>query len=111
MLMTDKALRKAVRLIEEFRKFDLEMQLQMVLIFLLIADNEGCTFVELIRETGLRSSSVSRNVAALGQTHRKGLPGHDLVVAKEDPIDRRTKQIYLTQKGKLLVKAIKEIIE
>jgi DNA-binding MarR family transcriptional regulator len=54
---------------------------------------------ELAQTTGLASSSISRNVAALSDTHRGGQPGHNLLHAYEDPTNRRTKLVEVTPKG------------
>lgn len=98
----------AIRVIEEFRKMDQEMQMQTAMIFLLIARDEGCYGRDLMQQTGLTSASVSRNVAALSKYHRKGRPGHDVVLAKEDPMDRRNKQLFLTGKGRAVINSIIE---
>jgi len=98
----------AIRVIEEFRKMDQEMQMQTAMIFLLIAREEGLHSRDLMQHTGLTSASVSRNVAALSKYHRKGRPGHDVIVAREDPIDRRNKQLFLTGKGRAVINSIIE---
>ncbi len=43
----------AIKVFEEFRKLDPEMQMQTALIFLLIANNEGCSISDLEKWTGL----------------------------------------------------------
>ena len=86
---------KAINAIEEFRKLDSEMQMQAALIFLLIARGEGMTVNDLVTLTGLTSSSCSRNVSLLSEIDRKRRPGHNLVVAKVDPDDRRVRNLYL----------------
>lgn len=99
---------EAIRVFEEFRKLDLEMQMQTALIFLLIAKNEGCTLRDLERETGLTSASVSRNVMALSDTNRRGDPGHNLIVARVSPEDKRARNLFLTTKGKHVLNTILE---
>ncbi|MER8482498.1 helix-turn-helix domain-containing protein [Mesorhizobium sp. M1322] len=74
-----KAARKLLALIDEFSKLDPEMQIQQIAVFLHIMEKQDLTMGEVEQLTGLSSSSVSRNVAALSKVHRKGLPGHDLI--------------------------------
>jgi len=102
------AIGDAIRFVEEFRKLDSEMQMQTALIFLLVAKDEGCSLRDLERDTGLTSASVSRNVAALSDTHRKGKPGHNLITAKVDPADRRNRQLFLTTKGRAVLTTVTE---
>ena len=47
----------------------------------------------------MTQASMSRNVAALSPWHRHGKKGHELLLAQEDPEERRRKIIRLTPKG------------
>ncbi len=107
---TVKAAHKAAAIIEEFRKLNPEMQAQQMAIFLTVAAKPDLTITELAKLTGQASSSVSRNVAALGKTHRKGLPGLDILMAVEDPMDRRNKRISMTPKGVMVMNSIERLI-
>jgi DNA-binding MarR family transcriptional regulator len=98
----------AIKVFEEFRKLDPEMQMQTALIFLLIANNEGCSISDLEKWTGLTSASCSRNVAALSDIHRKGRPGHNMIVARVDANDRRQRNLYLTVKGRSILNHVME---
>jgi DNA-binding MarR family transcriptional regulator len=102
------AIRKAIRSIEELRKLDQEMQMQTAMVFLLVAHDEGCNVRDIERQSGLSSASASRNVAALSSFHRKGRPGHNLIALKPSLEDRRSKQLYLTTKGRAVLKSILE---
>lgn len=82
---------------------DGDMPWHQGLIFLIIANadpEEGITQGELGRMTGLSSSSVSRNIASLGEWHRLQRPGLQLIETREDLRDRRRKPIYPTAKGR-----------
>lgn len=103
------SLEKSVRFIEEFRKLDAEMPLQAIAAFLTIAQDEGVTMREIGEKVGISQASCSRNVAALSEHHRPNKRGHDLVIAKKDPLEKRRKIIFLTPKGRLLAKAISAI--
>ncbi len=96
----NKNARRLISIIEEFRKLAPDMQAQTIYIFLLVVAHPGISMKELVKTTGLASSSVSRNVALLSETHIGGQPGHNLLRAYEDPMDRRTKLVELTHKGK-----------
>lgn len=76
-----KAFVKGLVLLEEFRKVDPDMPLQMAATFLVVANNEGVTMKELGDKLGISQSSCSRNVAALSKVHRLNKPGHDLLYA------------------------------
>lgn len=88
--------------IELFRTLDPEIQAQGLSTFLVIAmsDPEPISMRVLADRVGIAQSSCSRNVAALGKIHRHGRPGHQLVESYEDSMDRRTKLVKLTPKGR-----------
>ena len=98
-------LRTAVDTIELFRTLDAEMQAQTMMCFLAVAKAHPTPIPmrEVAHLVGLAQSSTSRNIALLGKTHRKGLPGLDLVNAREDVVDRRTKVVFLTSRGERFV--------
>lgn len=101
-----KDLTRLTSIIEEFRKMDAEMQMQTAMAFLLIAKNEGCTVKELGSWLGLSGAAASRNVAALSDVHRKGRSGHNVIVAKVDLDDRRSRKLHLTPKGKAILNTL-----
>jgi DNA-binding MarR family transcriptional regulator len=94
--------------LEIFREIDPEFPIQMAVVFLCVAENEGINMTELYQKARISQSSISRNVAALSKWHRLNKEGHDLIFAKEDPRERRRKIVFLTQKGKLLSKVLKQ---
>lgn len=96
-----------VAVIEEFRKLNPEMQAQTLLTFCAVASREGEVSMKDVEHlTGMTTSSTSRNVAALGALHRKGQPGMDLVLAFENPMNRRMKLLKLTPKGRRVAESI-----
>jgi DNA-binding MarR family transcriptional regulator len=105
---TAKAARKIAAIVEEFRKLNAEMQAQQMAIFLAVAGKPNCTITELSVVTGHATSSISRNVAALGKFHRKGMPGLDVMEAVEDNVDRRLKRVRLTPKGQRIMAGLLE---
>lgn len=106
----NKTARKIVSLIEEFRKLDPEIQAQQIVVFLTVVGSPGHTLRELEQMTGLASSAISRNVQALSKVHRKGKAGHDLVIAEEDPEDRRFKRVRPTAKGIRVYNTLVELL-
>ncbi|MBY5581877.1 MarR family transcriptional regulator [Rhizobium leguminosarum] len=108
---TAKAARKVASVIEEFRKLNAEMQAQQMAIFLAVAAKPESTITDIAKITGHSTGSVSRNVAALSQLHRKGMPGLDILVAKEDVLDRRNKRITLTPKGVRVMAALEALVD
>lgn len=103
-------IRPLISVMEEFRKLDADIQAQTIIILLQIASKPHLQMRELEEATGLASSSVSRNVAALGRVHRKGRPGLGLVLAYEDQEDRRFKRVHLTSMGKKFIETISGIL-
>lgn len=106
----NRAYRKGLNLLEELRKIDAEMPLQMATAFLTVASEEGITMKRLGEKLGISQSSCSRNVAALSKYHRLNKPGHDLLYATEDPEERRRKIVKLTPKGKRVAETLLEIL-
>jgi DNA-binding MarR family transcriptional regulator len=82
------------------REVDPEIQAQTIAVFLEVARHpQGIRMQDVAKAVGISQSSISRNVAAMSHTHRLGKPGHNLVVAFEDPAERRRKLVRLTDKG------------
>jgi DNA-binding MarR family transcriptional regulator len=96
---TTNAAKRVASFIEEFRKINAEMQAQQMAIFLAVAAQADLSVSEIAIVVGHSTSSVSRNVAALGKVHRKGQPGLDLLNTREDINDRRNKRVRLTPRG------------
>lgn len=94
-----KALRQTLAVLEQFRLLDPEMPIQQATAFTLVALSEGLTLKEVTARLGMATSSASRNIAALSKWHRLNRPGLDLVEAREDLADRRSKKVTLTPKG------------
>lgn len=97
------SLKALIKVFDAIRVLEDDMQAQTVLILLHIARKPHLQMKDLEEATGLASSSISRNVAALGKVHRKGKAGLDLVTAYEDPEDRRFKRVHLTPKGRKFI--------
>ncbi|MEO3432699.1 MarR family transcriptional regulator [Inquilinus sp. CAU 1745] len=92
---------------------DTEMQMQTALIFIHVAEAgaNGVSQQKLRDLLGLAQASISRNVAALSKVHRKGRLGHNLIVAQENPNNRREKIVYLTDQGRRVLSTIEGLLE
>lgn len=110
-----KNLRRALLLVEEFRKINPEMQMQTALAFLIIgeAGEDGIPMLELQKDMGVASSTTSRNVSTLSDVHWRDpkKPGLGLIDRHEDPNDRRNKIVRLSAKGRRVLTTINAIME
>lgn len=106
-----KVLWKFRKAIDELRKVDPEMQAQTAALLIEVAINKEITMKDLADRVGISQASTSRNVAALSKVHRLGKAGHDLVVATEDPAERRRKIVRLTKKGERVVAELQRVLE
>lgn len=104
-------LRDLQKILGEFRNLDSEMPLQQAVTLVTIALNEGISLADLAERTEQATSSTSRNVAALSSTHRAGKKGHNLVLNREDPLERRRKQHVLTPKGLTFIRRLLEVMK
>ena len=86
------------------------MQAQSMAVLLKVAKHElPLKMAEIAEELGLSQSTVSRNVAYLGDWNRHKQKGHQLVEAYEDPNERRRKLVRLTPKGKRFMTGLANI--
>lgn len=105
-----KSYRQLIQLMEMLRGLDPEMPAQTALTFLMVCNEPDVTMRDLQVKLGTISASMSRNVSALSKTHRAGRPGADVVEAYEDSVDRRSKRVRLTPKGKALARRIEQYV-
>ncbi|NCT40387.1 MAG: helix-turn-helix domain-containing protein [Alphaproteobacteria bacterium] len=89
-------------LLRELQKIDPEFPLQYAICLAEVTLNEGLSVTELSNRTGLALSTVSRIVGALSKYRQMGKP-YELIDLKTSETSRRTKEIYLTKKGKRIV--------
>jgi len=104
-------IKKIQKVVEEFRKLDGEMPMQMASTFMVVARHQGITMKDIAEKVGVTQSSVSRNIGALGSRHRYGKEGLKLVKTEEDDIDIRRKVVHLTPKGTKFVASLVEILQ
>lgn len=100
-----------LKVIERFRELDAEMQAQSIAVLLKVAKHPvPIKMGEIAAELGLSQSTVSRNVAYLGDWNRHKKDGFKLLEAFEDPMERRRKLVRLTPKGTRFIKSLSDIL-
>lgn len=98
--MSQYPLSKAIVLVEELRKIDPELPMQVAHVLLLIAKHPGICQREIAARANIAKSSASRIIDSLSAK------GRGLVSATEDTIDRRVKVLMLTDQGHRVVRRI-----
>ena len=109
--VTTKSLGMVMLTLEEMRKLNTSMTINVALVFLLVASEPGITAKEIERRLNMGSSAAVRVVAALQEYHRQGSEGLNLVRFKTDVMDRRVKHLYLTPQGERVWTTVKRILE
>lgn len=110
------ALGRLIQVIEELRKLDPKMDLGQVLTLLLIAQKPGIRTAELLKRTGLSTSTLSRQVIMMSERNFQNTPdgkvihGLDLVTQLTDPLDTRGKLAATTRRGSTLVQKLVGIL-
>lgn len=100
------SLHEALALLDKLRALDADMPMAQAYSLLLIARDEGLSLKELATRAEVGMASASRYVAAFSQPSAPGRKGMGLVMAKEDPLERRKKIITLTAKGRTTINKI-----
>lgn len=99
-----------IQLLSTMQKFveTADVPLQQLLTFAHVADRQEMPMADLAVLTGVTQSSVSRNVARLGQGMSPTEAGYGLLSAFEDPYYRKRKLVSLTPRGKELAKELEK---
>lgn len=112
--MDIRELKSFVRVMESI---DPHLTIQQVQIFLTILDSESLRIngyvplSEVAEKSGHTLAAVSRTCVAFGphlKPNRRS-PGLNLVERKEDPDNNRKKNLFLTQRGKLVRSQLQEL--
>ena len=91
-----------LELLRELQKIDPEFPLQYAVCLAEVTLNEGLSVTQLSNRTGMALSTVSRIVGALSKYRQMGEP-YELIDLRTSEKSRRTKEIYLTDKGRRIV--------
>ena len=109
--VTDDALNGLFEAIQVMRLLDREFPAQMMAILIYVASHNGCHKQSVEQALGLSTAAGSHATDALAGRHRLGKPGLGLIKKIEDPSNRRRKFLVLTEKGKHLVRQLKQALE
>lgn len=94
-------LRRLLSAVELFRVAGgKDLPMQMLVLFLYVAEHDGCQQGALSKATGMSVASVSRCLDWLGAVHRTGKPGLGLIRRDEDTTYYKRWRISLTEKGR-----------
>lgn len=102
---------RGLRFVRLFRLLNSEMPMQQADLLLTIARKPGIGSAELMQQTQLAQSSVSRSMKTLSKFGDEGAPGLDLVDAQIDPRATKKRIYFLTPKGKQFVNRVLKVIE
>ena len=109
--MSDTNIRKFLKAVEALRTVDATLPVQALAAFLAIAINEGENVNSIAAKVDLAQSSASRNISSLTAWDWRKKPGLKLVEYREDPMNLSQKNLYLTERGKNLIRKLSEILE
>lgn len=76
-----------------------DIPIQLLIIFLQIAEHDGILQQSLVKLSGMSEASVSRMVDWLGDEHRSGKSGLRLIRKERDPEFYKRWKLFLTPKG------------
>jgi DNA-binding MarR family transcriptional regulator len=90
-----------------------DLALQQLLLLFAVANKEGITHTELAKIYNMSQAAVSRNIGKLALkrfrdpvTNAEVESGYDLVVNKDDIYEPRRFSVYLTDKGKDVIRKL-----
>lgn len=106
----EKTTNRFLNVLQMLRDIDGEFPLQYSICLAEISMNEGMSLTDLSKKIGLGLSTVSRIVGALSNYRQNGNP-YGLVEIKISAVERRRKELYLTDKGRQLLNKISAEIE
>lgn len=95
-----KSARKLLKIVEEFRSINPDMPIKQVAIFLGVLAGDGeATLSSLSSHLDVAQSTASKNLAQLAGVDRLHPLPNALIEMHENPAERRSKIISLTQPG------------
>lgn len=100
---SSKELFKYLRIVDAFRAVDQDMPIGQIAFFLHASREEGSTLRDVAQMANCKMATASRYLSTLSVKGRKTDDGLNLLYYEENPVDRRQKLIYLTDKGRKLL--------
>lgn len=95
-----------LKALEAFKAHDPFMSAQLMEVFITVCLNEGQPAQALELQLAIPKSTLSRHLGHLGPRYRRGAQGLQLIRLEENPADRRSKLVYLTDRGQALREAL-----
>ena len=96
--------------IELFRAMDTDMPSPTIATFLQVVSSPGLSIQDVADALRVSQSTASRNVFYLSKDKTSTTPGLDLVESRVNALDRRQKQLFLTQKGEHLAATLRRVL-
>jgi DNA-binding MarR family transcriptional regulator len=97
--ISTKEIFKYLKIVEAFRAIDQDMPIGQVVFFLHASREEGSSLRDVAQMANCKMATASRYLSTLSVRSRKADDGLDLLYYEENPMDRRQRLIYLTDKG------------
>ncbi|WP_170402953.1 MarR family winged helix-turn-helix transcriptional regulator [Ruegeria arenilitoris] len=102
--MKTKGTRALLRMANSLVQYDKDMPLTRLPVFLNIALKDGIIVRELMENTGLAQSTISRTLGFLADKPVRGTKeGLNWIEMHPDPVDPRRVTLHLTAKGKEII--------
>lgn len=102
--------KKYQQIMQKFYDLDNNLSIRQVYILFTIARHiEGLSIVDISEQTGILHSTVGRDVARLSNEIIRGKTGLGLIQYISTNMDRRIRQLRLTQKGQRFINDLFEI--
>jgi DNA-binding MarR family transcriptional regulator len=99
-------LKNVMQLMDAFRTVRPTMPLQHAYAFLMVALDEGLGVLDYAERSGVAQTVMTRHLLDIGRQNRRREPGYGLVVQRQDPMDLRKHQTFLTPEGRTLLHKI-----
>lgn len=100
------ALKNIYALLSAFKKIRPTMPLQHAVTFVLVAMDEGQGVLEYAERADVAQTVMTRHLLDIGSQNRFREPGYGLLIQRQDPLDLRKHQTFLTREGRALLHEI-----
>jgi DNA-binding MarR family transcriptional regulator len=100
------AIDRHLRIFDVFRNLDIEMPIGQIVFFLTAAKLEGGSLREIAQASGAKMTTASRYLSNLSPKDAYRPAGLNLLIARENPMNRRMKVIRLTDEGNRVLAAL-----
>lgn len=82
-----------------------------IVVFIDIASNQGTSCSSVANRLSISKKTASKQISVLKGESNSKIKHSPLIKEVQDDTDKRYKNLYLTEHGKLLVKQIENIVE